>query len=218
LINIYEKSRLSRKLIKLEKPTFFIFDKHFAKHCIFRHKPIVTWLLRFLNSGENFVNRETFFTAFFYRHYEQASNPEFFFIEDLSLYFIFSIMSKTLRSILGQIGEDLACKYLSRKGYRVLERNYRKPWGEIDIIAKAPDRTLVFVEVKTMRQAGLEALTPEDQVSTAKLKKFKRVCSLFAGKNFKLIDDKKGWRMDVLAIELSDEGEMRAVRHYENAG
>jgi putative endonuclease len=68
--------------------------------------------------------------------------------------------------LLGNKGEDLAARYLRKRGYRILKRNYRSPLGEIDIIAE--DRgTLVFVEVKT--RAGdsfgrpLEAVGPRKQ-------------------------------------------------------
>ena len=48
----------------------------------------------------------------------------------------------------GTQGEDAACNYLQQLGYRILQRNYRKPCGEIDIIAQ-DQKTLVFVEVKS---------------------------------------------------------------------
>lgn len=48
----------------------------------------------------------------------------------------------------GNYGEDLACKYLQKLGYKILERNYRIRGGEIDIVAKDKD-ALVFIEVKT---------------------------------------------------------------------
>lgn len=46
------------------------------------------------------------------------------------------------------LGEDAACKFLLKKGYTILERNFRKGYGEIDVIATEGD-TLVFIEVKT---------------------------------------------------------------------
>ena len=58
-------------------------------------------------------------------------------------------MAKTKKREFGDIGEDIVCKFLLRKGYKIIERNYLKPWGEIDIIAEN-DKSLVFVEVKSV--------------------------------------------------------------------
>ncbi len=105
----------------------------------------------------------------------------------------------TYRSEIGQLGEDLACKYLVDKAYRIIERNFRRPWGELDIIAEAPDKTLVFIEVKTMREnpGGLE---PADQLTKSKLQKLKRTASLYAGHYPGLIKDDKGWRIDLITL------------------
>ena len=54
------------------------------------------------------------------------------------------------RQAFGKAGEDLAVRYLKKKGYKVLERNYTCPVGEIDIVAR-DKKTIVFVEVKTRR-------------------------------------------------------------------
>lgn len=112
----------------------------------------------------------------------------------------------------GNLGEDMACKYIIKLGYRIVERNYKKPWGEIDIIAIAPDKTLIFFEIKTMRQCGnrqsaswrIAGLTPEDQMTYAKMNKFKRTAQLFAGNHQELTNDKAGWRLDLLAIKFCD--------------
>jgi len=115
---------------------------------------------------------------------------------------------------LGKLGEDLACEYLVKKGYKIIDRNKRQKWGELDIIAKAPDRTLVFVEVKTMTDNGGNGLKPEDQLTQSKLEKLKRTASLYAGHYSELIDDNKGWRIDLLALVVS--GESCDIKHYEN--
>ena len=52
------------------------------------------------------------------------------------------------RKVLGEKGETLACTFLQGKGYKIIQRNYRSSYGEIDIIAWH-DRILVFIEVKT---------------------------------------------------------------------
>jgi len=61
---------------------------------------------------------------------------------------------------IGQLGEDIAGKWLIDKGFTVLERNYAKKWGEIDIIAER-DKMVYFVEVKTVSWETTEALHKE---------------------------------------------------------
>jgi len=110
----------------------------------------------------------------------------------------------------GNRGEQYAVDYLVRKGYRIRERNYWKPWGEIDIIAEAGDTTLVFVEVKTMHRGDI---TPEHNMTPAKIMKTKRAALAYANAHPELSN--KGWRIDVIAIDL--EGDAQAdIRHYIN--
>ena len=70
------------------------------------------------------------------------------------------------RQAFGKVGEDLAVRYLKKKGYKVLEQNYTCPVGEIDIIAR-DKKTIVFVEVKTRRSMSYGsarlAITPRKQ-------------------------------------------------------
>ena len=70
------------------------------------------------------------------------------------------------RQAFGKAGEELALRFLKKKGYRVLEQNYTCPVGEIDIIAR-DKKTLVFVEVKTRRSLSYGsarfAITPHKQ-------------------------------------------------------
>ena len=123
---------------------------------------------------------------------------------------------------LGKLGENIACRYLVENGYKIIERNFRQKWGELDIIAKAPDKTLVFVEVKTV--AGVEKLhtqnennnqiSAEDQLTRAKLTKLQRTASLYAGHRPELIDDNKGWRIDLLALTINDKSYV--IKQYEN--
>ena len=55
------------------------------------------------------------------------------------------------RKEVGRIGEDVATRFLIGKGFKIIARNYRKPWGEIDIIARDED-VVVFVEVKANKK------------------------------------------------------------------
>lgn len=118
----------------------------------------------------------------------------------------------TQKSELGRDGEDFAAEYLKRKGYKVIERNKREKWGELDVVSMAPDKTLVFVEVKTMKSGTLK---PEDQMSGAKMKKFRRTAEVYAGSHEELVNDEKGWRLDLVALEKNND-ETFLVRHYEN--
>ncbi len=130
----------------------------------------------------------------------------------MSMFSMYSLWVTNEKSELGKLGEDFASEYLKKLGWRIVERNQRKKWGELDIVAIAPDKTLVFVEVKTVSGSGVEA---EEQMTKAKIEKFARAAQLYAGAHEKLIDDRKGWRLDVLALTENNEGEFD-VRHYEN--
>ncbi len=118
----------------------------------------------------------------------------------------------SLRQNLGKAGEDLACQYLKNKGYQILKRNYWKPWGEIDIIARSPKGILVFVEVKTGKVNS--QIEPEQEMTKSKISKLKRTCQLFAGKYNDLINE-EGWRIDLIAIS-TDNQTNQDIRHYEN--
>lgn len=118
---------------------------------------------------------------------------------------------KTQRSKLGELGESLACEFLKKKGYKIIERNYWQPWGELDIVARSPEKILVLAEVKTVK-GNPPFITGEDQFTAAKSKKFKRTAELYANSSKYLSD--KGWRVDLVTI-IMHEGEPK-IRHYEN--
>ncbi len=120
----------------------------------------------------------------------------------------------TQKSELGRWGEDRACEYLVDRGFKIIDRNFRKPWGELDIVAKYKDGTLVFVEVKTVNNPGVSGVTAEDQMTTAKIRKFKKAASLYAGHRPELINDKIGWRLDL--VTLTKSGENFLIKHYSN--
>ncbi|MDO8443301.1 MAG: YraN family protein [bacterium] len=125
---------------------------------------------------------------------------------------------------IGQIGEDLACQYLLNNKYKIIDRNYRETWGEIDIICKNENGVLVFVEVKALKKSSF--LNPEENLHSTKLKKVKRTAYLYANNHPELISDNKGWQIDLLAVEIDhsnpeniDSKELLKycqVRHYEN--
>jgi putative endonuclease len=132
---------------------------------------------------------------------------------------------------IGQIGEDLACQYLLNNEYKILDRNCRYTWGEIDVICTSKDGTLVFVEVKALRASNkvlnkFDCFTPEENLSLSKLEKVKRTAYLYANANPGLIKENRGWRIDLVAIEINhpepekieikDLLKQSQIRHYEN--
>ena len=124
------------------------------------------------------------------------------------------------KSFVGQLGEDIACEYLCDKAYKILYRNRRWPWGELDIIAREQRGTLVFVEVKTLWGSN-ENLRPEDHYNAAKDRKTKRTVQLFIQNNPRMFDDALGFRIDLVAVQIKNQqyNDWRSdcvIRHYEN--
>ena len=71
---------------------------------------------------------------------------------------------------LGKLGEELAAEHLKRRGFEIVERNYRTRWGELDIVA-CDGNTIAFCEVKTRRGAGnpFESLHPNKRAQVRKM-------------------------------------------------
>ncbi len=120
---------------------------------------------------------------------------------------------------LGDIGEQVAVKYLERKGFRILERNYLRKWGEIDIVAENTE-FLSFIEVKTVsRESGKGdgsrgTYRPEENVHPAKLRRLHRVIQTY------MLDRKvpegRRWRVDVACVYLDFSTRKAKVEILEN--
>ena len=109
----------------------------------------------------------------------------------------------------GKQGEDAAVDYLLKKGYRILERNFRYDRGEIDVVAEDQDQ-LVFVEVKARRSKLFG--DPEEAITEAKCKQLRKVAE---GYLFEHNLDDRPCRFDVVAIEY--EKNVPIIRHFEDA-
>lgn len=109
---------------------------------------------------------------------------------------------------LGKAGEDAAVDYLVRKGYRIVERNFRFERGEIDIVAE-DGNVLVFVEVKMRRSLAFGE--PEDAVSPAKRRQILRVAQGYLMQ--RSIDDRE-CRFDVITVR-SDKNHI-TLEHFPN--
>lgn len=107
----------------------------------------------------------------------------------------------------GDYGENLACDFLKKLGYKILERNFRIRGGEIDIVAQDNDG-LVFVEVKTRHTH--EYGDPAEAVTPWKIKFLIRASQFYLLKH-KLENDQ--YRLDVVTIDFT-KGEK--VEHFKN--
>ena len=113
------------------------------------------------------------------------------------------------RQLLGKEGERIAERYLIKKGYKLVERNYRCPSGEIDLIV-LDRRVVVFVEVKT--RTGHAFGTPFEAVEFRKQQKMTQAAQYFlAQKGLQQRDA----RFDVVGISWP--GRQPVVEHIENA-
>src|SRR5207302_8930600 len=101
---------------------------------------------------------------------------------------------------VGRRGEQLAEKHLLAQGARLLERNYRIDYGEIDLLLEH-EGDLVAVEVKTRDIGDLEA--PEEAVRLTQLRRIGRASATYAMDN-DLLD--ATWRIDVLLIVREPDG------------
>jgi len=108
-------------------------------------------------------------------------------------------------------GEKLAKDFLKKRGYRILETNYRCSEGEIDIIAKHQDY-LVFVEVRTKK--SLEFGSPEESITPTKKERLRATASYYqqTHNDLPLL-----WRIDFVAVELNQEGKPSRIELIENA-
>ena len=118
---------------------------------------------------------------------------------------------KGTRKQLGNAGEEIAVRELARRGYVVRERNWRCPEGELDIVAEQGN-VLVFVEVRTRR--GDRFGTPEESITLAK--RAHLIAAAQAYLQAHSLQD-RDWRIDVVAVEMSAQGQLRRVDVIENA-
>lgn len=111
------------------------------------------------------------------------------------------------RQKTGKKGEDIAAWHLQKLGYHILERNYRSPLGEIDIVARDGE-TMVFIEVKSRKSE--EFGEPELAVGKKKQRKITQISLYYLEHSD---DPQANVRYDVVAVKfMSDNTEVRVIR------
>ena len=117
----------------------------------------------------------------------------------------------TWRQRLGALGEEVASRRLQELGYTILERNYRCPAGEIDIVAEEGE-VLAFVEVRAKSQGG--ALRPIESVDFTKRRRLVALAQLYLAKE-KVLD--RPCRFDVAEVILNEKGKVSSVELLRDA-
>lgn len=115
------------------------------------------------------------------------------------------------KSQTGKMGEKLACEFLGHNGYHILERNYRCPEGEIDIVARQED-TLVFIEVRT--KTSWKFGGPEESITPVKAARLRTLAAHY-GQNHEGLPEAR--RIDVVAIQMNKNGQASRIEIIENA-
>ena len=114
-------------------------------------------------------------------------------------------------SSIGNIGEEIASKYLEKKGYKIRERNYRTFLGEIDIISEYKG-VIIFVEVKT--RTSNKYGYPEEAININKQKKIIKNAIYYLTKyNLWEINS----RFDVISISIDNNKTVKRMKHIKNA-
>lgn len=143
------------------------------------------------------------------------------------------------RKNLGRVGEEEATSYLKKAGHKILARNYKTKFGELDIVA-SKNGAIVFVEVKTRiknfhevelrenimneamnevgpRSLGIDkgAYLPEDNIDWRKKRKLRKLGELYLDKNN--YPENQEWQIDVVAVEMNEDGKVLEIRHTKQA-
>jgi putative endonuclease len=120
-------------------------------------------------------------------------------------------MSDDPRHSLGRLGERLAAEHLERLGYRIVSRNYRTRFGELDLVA-TDEYTLVFVEVKTRRAGG----EPWDNLGEAKRRQVRSMGRAWLSE----VHDRpraSELRFDAVGVVIDRDGALVRLEHLEGA-
>jgi putative endonuclease len=122
---------------------------------------------------------------------------------------------------IGAMGEKVVAKYLENKGFFVTDRNYRKKWGELDIISQK-NEVLHFIEVKTVSRKSyggkfeqeINNYRPEDNMHPWKIQRLRRVIQTYLLEKYRSKDPV--WQFDLACVFLDQERRVAKVRFMEN--
>ncbi len=128
---------------------------------------------------------------------------------------------RTEKRKLGDLGENIACDYLERHGFEILDRNYLRKWGELDIVAEKKG-IIHFIEVKSVSHVTLpkdvihvtsDTYRPEENVHPWKLKRLSRAIQTYILE--KHLDDRE-FQLDIITVKIDQNSRKARVELIEN--
>ncbi len=114
-----------------------------------------------------------------------------------------------IRKQVGRGGEEVAAQFLERKGYKIIEKNFRKKWGEIDVIAEKAG-IVHFVEVKAVSRESKD-YRPEELIHETKLRKVARTAALYMEQH----GDRREFQVDGITVIMDMDKRTARCRFYE---
>ncbi|MGH2506303.1 MAG: YraN family protein [Ktedonobacteraceae bacterium] len=117
------------------------------------------------------------------------------------------------------MGEDIACRYVEGKEMSIVERNYWKPQGEIDIITK-DKMGIHFVEVKSVswdlegEEGESQKIRPEENMHKRKFDRIHRAIQMYLGERH--ISHEIPWQIDAIFVFIDEKRKKSAVKYYEH--
>lgn len=115
----------------------------------------------------------------------------------------------------GKVGERIAADFLIKKGYKVVERNFRTRYGEIDLVC-INQKKIVFVEVKL--KVGDQFGSPEEMINRRKIIQVQRTAEAYLQQNPKISQEFSSLRIEAICIVLGQDNCLERINHYENLG
>jgi len=143
-------------------------------------------------------------------------------------------MAITKKRKIGDIGENIACRFLEKRGFKIIDKNYWKKWGEIDIVVqkkrslkskilgKYSNNNIHFIEVKTVSCENIrEGITAkiknyqvDNNVHSWKLKRLFRVFQTYLLD--KKISDKVEWQFDIIIVFLDLKENISRIKYLKD--
>lgn len=115
---------------------------------------------------------------------------------------------------IGKIGETAAVDFAVKHGYKIRETNFRKPYGELDIIAEK-DGIIHFIEVKTSEYYPDSAFLPEIRIDARKVRNLKKICETYLRET--CASDDQQYQIDVISVILNADNTVNELNFIENA-